>query len=54
MASSIKSGLETLVNSFPEMERCFISVCDQAFLISDVFLEMMTLNKTSKKERSAS
>ena len=32
------------------MERCFISVCDQPFLISDVFLEMMTLNKTSKKE----
>lgn len=50
MASSIKSGLETLINSFPEMERCFISVCDQPFLISDVFLEMMTLNKTSKKE----
>ncbi|WP_156308907.1 nucleotidyltransferase family protein [Sphingobacterium endophyticum] len=50
MASSIKSGLKTLIDRFPEMEKCFILVCDQPYLTSDLFLEMLKLNESSKKE----
>lgn len=54
MASSIKSGLKTLIEHFPDLERCFISVCDQPHLTSNVFLEMLQLNETSEKEIVAS
>jgi len=47
MASSITSGLITLSARYPEMEKCFISVCDQPYLTSQVFLEMFQLYKTS-------
>lgn len=50
MASSIKAGLQTLLNHFPEMERCFISVCDQPYLSSEVFIEMLKLADYSSKE----
>lgn len=50
MALSIKSGLKTLSNHFPEMERCFISVCDQPYLTGDLFLKMSQLQDTSQKE----
>jgi len=50
MASSIKSGLQILLNHFPEMERCFISVCDQPYLSSEVFIEMLKLADYSSKE----
>lgn len=50
MASSIQSGLKTLQTSFPEMERCFISVCDQPYLKKEVFLEMQRLSDNSSKE----
>ena len=50
MASSIKSGLKTLLNHFPEMESCFISVGDQPHLSGHLFLEMLKLQETSNKE----
>ncbi|WP_312900056.1 nucleotidyltransferase family protein [Chryseobacterium taichungense] len=50
MASSIKSGLKTLSDHFPEMERCFISVCDQPYLTGNLFLKMSQLQDTSQKE----
>ncbi|SEH47748.1 nucleotidyltransferase family protein [Chryseobacterium culicis] len=50
MASSINLGLKTLLLKFSEMEKCFISVCDQPYLNSDVFVEMINIFKTSKKE----
>jgi molybdenum cofactor cytidylyltransferase len=50
MASSIQSGLKTLQTSFPEIERCFISVCDQPYLKKEVFLEMQRLSDDSSKE----
>lgn len=50
MASSIQSGLKTLLTSFTEMERCFISVCDQPYLKKEVFLEMQRLSHDSSKE----
>ena len=54
MASSIKSGLQTLLSRFPDMERCFISVCDQPYLSGKVFLEMIKMSDTSSKEIIAS
>lgn len=50
MASSIQSGMKTLCGLFPEMERCFISVCDQPYLTSNLFSKMLQLQKTSGKE----
>lgn len=50
MASSIKAGLKTLLKLFPDMEHCFISVCDQPFLTSEIFTEMFQLKENSNKE----
>jgi len=50
MASSIKVGLEALIKQFPDMEHCFISVCDQPFLTSEIFMEMFQLKENSNKE----
>ena len=50
MASSIKVGLEALIKQFPDMEQCFISVCDQPYLTSDIFTEMFQLKENSNKE----
>jgi molybdenum cofactor cytidylyltransferase len=53
MASSIKSGMKALQKHFPEMEKCFISVCDQPYLTNEVFLQMQQLQETSKKQITA-
>ncbi|MEC3874370.1 nucleotidyltransferase family protein [Chryseobacterium salviniae] len=50
MASSIQTGMKKLSVLFPEMERCFISVCDQPYLTSDLFSKMLQLQETSGKE----
>lgn len=50
MASSIKAGLEGLLNQFPDMENCFISVCDQPYLTSHIFTQMLQLRESSQKE----
>lgn len=50
MASSIKVGLEALIKQFPNIEHCFISVCDQPYLTSDIFTEMFQLKENSNKE----
>lgn len=50
MASSIQAGIKTLSNHFPEMEKCFISVCDQPYITSDLFSKMLHLQETSSKE----
>ena len=50
MASSIKAGLQTLLKHFPDMQRCIISVCDQPYLSSEVFIEMLKLADYSSKE----
>lgn len=49
MASSISSGLKTLLLKSPEMEKCFISVCDQPYLESSVFIEMIYAFENSEK-----
>lgn len=50
MASSVKTGLETLVNQFPDMENCFISVCDQPYLSSKIFTQMFRRKENSNRE----
>ncbi|WP_263602839.1 NTP transferase domain-containing protein [Chryseobacterium sp. PET-29] len=50
MASSIQSGMKALSVLFPEMEGCFISVCDQPHLTDDLFSKMLQLKETSEKE----
>ncbi|KFC18087.1 nucleotidyltransferase family protein [Epilithonimonas lactis] len=50
MASSIKVGLKTLIKQFPDIEHCFISVCDQPYLTSEIFTEMFQLKENSNKE----
>ncbi|WP_312175689.1 nucleotidyltransferase family protein [Chryseobacterium sp.] len=50
MASSIQSGMKALSGLFPEMEGCFISVCDQPYLTGDLFSKMLQLKETSEKE----
>ena len=50
MASSIHAGMKTMSDIFPEMKRCFISVCDQPYLTRDLFVEMLQLQETSSKE----
>lgn len=49
MASSIKAGLEALLKQFQDLENCFISVCDQPFLTSEIFTEMFQLKENSNK-----
>lgn len=50
MAFSIKAGLEALLKQFQDLENCFISVCDQPFLTSEIFTEMFQLKEDSNKE----
>ena len=50
MASSIKSGLKTLLKQFPDLKNCFVSVCDQPYLTSDIFTQMSQLKENSQKE----
>ncbi|WDF45538.1 nucleotidyltransferase family protein [Chryseobacterium sp. KACC 21268] len=50
MASSIKIGLEALLKQFQDLEHCFISVCDQPFLTSNIFTKMFQLKENSNKE----
>lgn len=50
LASSIQVGMKTISVLFPEMEGCFISVCDQPYLTGDLFSKMLQLKETSEKE----
>ena len=50
MASSIKIGLKELLEQYPDLDNCFISVCDQPFLTSEIFIHMLHLQESSKKE----
>lgn len=50
MASSIKKGLKELLEQFPNLENCFISVCDQPYLTSNIFTQMLQLKEYSQKE----
>jgi molybdenum cofactor cytidylyltransferase len=49
MGSSIRIGVEKIINEFPVIENLIISVCDQPFIDSSVFSELMTKHKEDKK-----
>jgi molybdenum cofactor cytidylyltransferase len=49
MGASIRAGVEKIINEFPVIENLIISVCDQPFINSSVFSELMTRHKEDQK-----
>jgi len=49
MGSSIKIGINQLLNRFPEVQNIIISVCDQPFIEASVFLDLIQMQKISQK-----
>jgi molybdenum cofactor cytidylyltransferase len=49
MGSSIRVGVEKIINEFPVLESLIISVCDQPFINSSVFSELITKHKENLK-----
>lgn len=49
MGSSIRAGVEKIIDEFPVIENLIISVCDQPFINSSVFSELMTKHKEDQK-----
>jgi len=49
MGSSIKIGINQLLDSFPTIENYIISVCDQPFIEASVFSELIQKQKDSQK-----
>jgi molybdenum cofactor cytidylyltransferase len=49
MGSSIRAGVEKIIDEFPMLESLIISVCDQPFINSSVFSELITKHKENLK-----
>jgi molybdenum cofactor cytidylyltransferase len=49
MGSSIHIGFNQLLDSFPTIENCIISVCDQPFIEASVFSELIQMQQYSQK-----
>lgn len=49
MGSSIRIGLNQLLNTFPTIENCIVSVCDQPFIEASVFSELIQMQQDSQK-----
>lgn len=49
MGSSIQIGFKQLLNSFPTIENCIISVCDQPFIDATIFSDLIQMQKDSQK-----
>lgn len=49
MGSSIKIGISQLLNEFPEVQNIIVSVCDQPFIESAVFSDLIQMQKDSHK-----
>lgn len=49
MGSSISIGVNQLLNSYPTLKYCIISVCDQPFIDASVFSELIQMQKDSQK-----
>lgn len=54
MGSSINGGLKKLLDNFPTIENVIISVCDQPFIETSVFSELISKQKDSQKNIVAS
>lgn len=49
MSSSISTGLKKLLESYPEMEKCIFTVCDQPFVSHSIFENLIDkYHKTGK------
>lgn len=49
MGSSVRVGLNTLLNKFPEITKCIVSVCDQPFIEASVFRALISEQESSQK-----
>jgi molybdenum cofactor cytidylyltransferase len=49
MGSSIHIGFSQLLSSFPAIESCIVSVCDQPFIDAEVFSELIQIQQDSQK-----
>ena len=49
MGSSIKIGINQLLNRFSEVQNIIISVCDQPFIEASVFSDLIQMQKISQK-----
>ncbi|MBD8081078.1 nucleotidyltransferase family protein [Chryseobacterium caseinilyticum] len=49
MGSSIHIGFNQLLDSFPAIENCIVSVCDQPFIEASVFSELIQMQQDSQK-----
>ncbi|MCY0970149.1 nucleotidyltransferase family protein [Chryseobacterium wangxinyae] len=45
MGSSIRVGINKLLSAFPDIENCIIAVCDQPYITSSVFNELIQKHK---------
>lgn len=53
IASSIRIGIKTIENSYPNCDGALIMVCDQPYITSDVLLELMEVQKISGRPMAA-
>lgn len=49
MGSSIQIGFKELLNSFPTIENCIISVCDQPYIVAEIFSDLIQMQKDSQR-----
>ncbi|MCJ8152733.1 nucleotidyltransferase family protein [Chryseobacterium sp. SSA4.19] len=54
MGSSIRIGVKSILHEFPNIGNLIIAVCDQPFIDSSVFSELMTRSRESQKKIIAS
>ncbi len=54
MGSSIKIGINQMLNKFTDVQNIIISVCDQPFIEASVFSDLSKMQKISQKEIVAS
>lgn len=54
MASSVRLGVSTLQQNYPDVESALIMLCDQPFVTSDLLKELQTAKEQSGKKIAAS
>lgn len=54
MASSIKTGLQAARSNNPAIKGCLISVCDQPFLTSEIYAQLISIHRENPRSIVAS
>lgn len=49
MSSSITKGLKELLRSYPDIEKCIFAVCDQPFVTTKVFENLISKHEKTEK-----